>query len=33
VSVVMAADGEALRNPDPSYLVDHLRVIYPEPSS
>lgn len=33
VSLVMAADGEALRNPDPAYLVDHLRVIYPSPSS
>ncbi len=33
VSLVMAADGEALRNPDPAYLVDHLQLIYPSPSS
>jgi len=33
VSLVMAADGEALRNPDPGYLVNHLQVIYPAPSS
>jgi hypothetical protein len=33
VSLVMAADGEALRNPDPAYLVDHLQLIYPAPSS
>jgi hypothetical protein len=33
VSLVMAADGEAVRNPDPAYLVDHLQLIYPSPSS
>jgi hypothetical protein len=33
VSLVMAADGEALRNPDPAYLVNHLQLIYPSPSS